>query len=437
MTINYNVTGAKRKRLAQALGEFVHSEPVYQNAPSYAYAVGSYTIDKDGVITAPEDAPETADAVIAALSEHGFKPTLADKPVEERPTKAPKAKSPKKGRKAADIAPEPKADNHPEDAPAGPTEAPETPDVADGPEPGDQPEAPDKGEDSKLIMTPVGDNRLTVSIPRKSISDLALQRLMVLIENKEPLFKRALKADELPVVVEDDTVSFPWFTLRGENGEAAAYGQFIEALCRMAKEQTRILVKPYDSDNDRFSMRIFMVRMGMKGPQYALIRKLMMGDLTGNSGWRFGGPPKKGLEDTPDTTDAPADEAEEAAEPETEPPTADTTEADAPEPEATKAPADEAGMPPDDIQAITIIRPTGRKKRRKAARKAPEPPEAQPEDLPQTADTAEADTTEVDAPEPDIPADDAAADTPPESTDSEEAGPTAESEVQDEQLSER
>ena len=193
---------------------------------------------------------------------------------------------------------------------------------------------------------------------------------MQLLENKEPLFKRALKADDLPVVVEDDIVSFPWFTLRGEKGEEAAYGQFIEALCRMAKEQTRILVKPYVEGNDRFAMRIFMVRMGMKGPQYALIRKLMMGHLTGNSGWRFGAPPKKGLEITENTTEAPADEAEVAAAPEDEPLTADDAETGTPEPEITEADASAAEATEADAQE----------------------PEA-----------AEADTTEDEAQEPEIP----------------------------------
>lgn len=61
----------------------------------------------------------------------------------------------------------------------------------------------------------------------------------------------------------------------------------------MAREQTRVLDKPYDGDNDRFAMRIFMVRLGMKGAQYALARKLMLNHLTGNSGWRYGAPPKK------------------------------------------------------------------------------------------------------------------------------------------------
>lgn len=39
-----------------------------------------------------------------------------------------------------------------------------------------------------------------------------------------------------------------------------------------------------------------MVRLGMKGAQFALARKLMIKNLTGNSGWRFGAPPKKAEE---------------------------------------------------------------------------------------------------------------------------------------------
>ena len=52
-----------------------------------------------------------------------------------------------------------------------------------------------------------------------------------------------------------------------------------------------------------------MVRLGMKGTQFALARKLMMKNLTGNSGWRYGAPPKN-AEETPvaiaDVLEAPA-----------------------------------------------------------------------------------------------------------------------------------
>ena len=49
MRINYNVTGADRKALVRAMVELLGEPPVYQGAPSFAYAVGSYIVDKDGV----------------------------------------------------------------------------------------------------------------------------------------------------------------------------------------------------------------------------------------------------------------------------------------------------------------------------------------------------------------------------------------------------
>lgn len=129
-----------------------------------------------------------------------------------------------------------------------------------------------------------------IAIPRESMDDGSLVLLRTLVENKKELFKRALQVDDVPVVVTDKEISFPWFRLTGIEHEAEAYAQFIQALVRMAKTQTRVQKKPYDGDNDRFAMRILMVRMGMKGDKYALARKLMMKHLTGNSSWRYGTP---------------------------------------------------------------------------------------------------------------------------------------------------
>ena len=41
MTINCNVTGNERKRLAQVLGEILSIEPVYMKAPTFAYVLGN------------------------------------------------------------------------------------------------------------------------------------------------------------------------------------------------------------------------------------------------------------------------------------------------------------------------------------------------------------------------------------------------------------
>ena len=75
MRINYNVTGADRKALVRAMVEFLAEPPVYQGAPSFAYAVGGYRVDKDGVVSVPEDtAPEDIRKLVDTLREKGFQP---------------------------------------------------------------------------------------------------------------------------------------------------------------------------------------------------------------------------------------------------------------------------------------------------------------------------------------------------------------------------
>ena len=72
MRINYNVTGADRKALVRAMVELLGEPPVYQGAPSFAYAVGGYRVDKDGMVSVPEDtAPEDIRKLVDALREMG------------------------------------------------------------------------------------------------------------------------------------------------------------------------------------------------------------------------------------------------------------------------------------------------------------------------------------------------------------------------------
>lgn len=320
MSINFHVTGKERKALVEALSEITFSEAAYAGAPTFAYRVGDYTVDKNGVIFYPPTLAQGAVAlVVEKLKERGFIPegeAQAELPEEDAPAEIP-AETP-------DVAPEAAAPAQPEAEAMEAAESAERPDTAeegeadpaktdetdDAPEvsedlPDDEndtekePEvsavrsddAPD-GTAEDVPAAEAADNKLTVSIPRKTLTDDALERLKLIVSNKEMLFKRAVIADSLPIEVTEEEVAFPWFTLTGVDGEAAAYAQFITALCQMASEQTRILDKPYDGDNDRFAMRIFMVRLGMKGAAFALARKLMMKHLTGNSGWRYGAPPK-------------------------------------------------------------------------------------------------------------------------------------------------
>lgn len=55
MKLNYNVTGADRKRLVEAISNFTETKAKYLGAPSFTYQVGDYTIDKSGVLAGPDN----------------------------------------------------------------------------------------------------------------------------------------------------------------------------------------------------------------------------------------------------------------------------------------------------------------------------------------------------------------------------------------------
>ncbi len=63
----FNVTGERRKALVEAVKTFVDTPAVYQNAPSFAYVIGDYTVSKTGTVSGPAN-----EALMAALNAKGF-----------------------------------------------------------------------------------------------------------------------------------------------------------------------------------------------------------------------------------------------------------------------------------------------------------------------------------------------------------------------------
>ena len=75
MKITYNVEGKDRKELANAIGKLLGMEPIYRKAPTFAYDIGGYVVDKAGVLTTPEEASED-DAfrlVDGLFAEYGYR----------------------------------------------------------------------------------------------------------------------------------------------------------------------------------------------------------------------------------------------------------------------------------------------------------------------------------------------------------------------------
>lgn len=55
MVASYGVTGDKRKALVNNIAAYLDTDAVYQRAPTYAYKIGEYTVDRDGTLTGPMD----------------------------------------------------------------------------------------------------------------------------------------------------------------------------------------------------------------------------------------------------------------------------------------------------------------------------------------------------------------------------------------------
>ena len=141
--------------------------------------------------------------------------------------------------------------------------------------------------------TPENDNTFTVELPRAGFSATALDNLQKIIASKAELFKRALGTDTVDVEVLENKLRFPWFTLHGLEGEADAYSKLIVGICDMAKRQKRVVARERAITNDKFTMRVFLIRLGFIGPEYQAARTLLLRNLTGNSSWLAGPPPER------------------------------------------------------------------------------------------------------------------------------------------------
>lgn len=73
MTLNYNVTGAKRKELVQLISNFTGCDIKYKGAPSFAYEVDYFTIDRNGTISFDDKAnDEVIERLMEMLYDNGF-----------------------------------------------------------------------------------------------------------------------------------------------------------------------------------------------------------------------------------------------------------------------------------------------------------------------------------------------------------------------------
>lgn len=142
-------------------------------------------------------------------------------------------------------------------------------------------EQPQKTEVGSFISTRIP---LTITMPLLEEADL--QKLDNLLVAKGPLIQKALEADQLTYTVDEDKVVYRWFNEipRPEILEASTV--FISKIHAFVQERHRISRKVTITDNEKYTFRTFLLALGMIGPEYKEVRKILLENLSGNSAFR-------------------------------------------------------------------------------------------------------------------------------------------------------
>ena len=132
--------------------------------------------------------------------------------------------------------------------------------------------------------------KFCIHLKRSDLDAPALERFTKLIESKSTLLKKVLQTTELPVHVNDDRISLAWFNAESNESERKAYQQLINRLVNMAQNSKRITAKDKESDNEKYTFRCFLLRLGFIGEEFKEARKILLRNLEGNSAFLKGAP---------------------------------------------------------------------------------------------------------------------------------------------------
>ena len=229
MTIHYNVPGKARKNLAQTIGTWLEADVEYAGAPTFAYRIDYFTLDRDGNLIFDDSADsEVIERLLEHLYDEGFECDISEA-----------------GRKLAEV-----------------------PSI-------------DSIEDM---------DSMTLSFPDTGFDEAAFDRLQSLVKAKAVLITKAFDgiSTEVNWNKEEHTVQFPWFRLDLSASEAdkLACILFLNKLMEFAKNAKRITAKEKDTDNEKYAFRCFLLRLGFIGDEFKGARKILLSRLSGNAAFK-------------------------------------------------------------------------------------------------------------------------------------------------------
>lgn len=334
--LKFNRNTEERKTIAARLGELTGMQPFYTRAPRYAYEVGPYTIDRDGDLFVDE---EQADAdILTALMNEGL--ITGGEVVGDANEREPDTESDgmQEAREIQDGAGESEEIEDPESTESDMTASDSISDEdaseesvseepqSDGPDTEETdhaaPEDPEDTDGDAAGEEPL-DMNMNFEIPLGAHTGATLRNLVNLIYSRGPLVNQAtgghfeadtglieaLKDDRCTytranffrsvadyedrhgkslygLTITPETVSFTGFGEAADVDHLRAFGHLAVMMNNQALHQKRIQAKAVDAANEKYAMRIWLVRIGMDGEEFKQTRKILMENLTGHSAFR-------------------------------------------------------------------------------------------------------------------------------------------------------
>lgn len=133
---------------------------------------------------------------------------------------------------------------------------------------------------------------LTVSVPKLLDEDLG--KLDNLLKAKGNLIQKALQADRVTFKAEGDQLHFLWFDTLPNPEVIEASQVLVEKLVDYVQVRKRVSAKPIETDNEKYTFRVFLLALGLVGPEYKAVRKTLLQNLPGDSALRK---PRQTVED--------------------------------------------------------------------------------------------------------------------------------------------
>lgn len=238
MILHFNVAGDQRKKLVKAIENNLGIKAKYLGMPTAAYQIGEYTVTRDGALTWNETSDvdqtvseQTSNMIDACVME-GFEPEEWES-VREQEIKSKEQEG--------------------------------------------------ENAEQETEIQQEEETGLTVQMPLDKVN---VDNLTRLLEAKGRLIKKAMGIEELPFLVTETEISFPWFAECPDENEVKAFTDFIAAICKMSREQKRINATEKEVSNEKYAFRCFLLRLGFIGTEYKTDRKILLKNLTGSSAFK-------------------------------------------------------------------------------------------------------------------------------------------------------